>query len=171
MKISSPLLVAFPALLALNPVIGLPQFGIISAITQASSTGLSIGGCKDCTGINKKGYIPDCQSASPDTLADIRRQVDAIPIGTVFSPGQAIACGAINTDICAALCKNTNTPSVTVVAATDGKGTNIGAVLGDLQFIGATTCGTAPLIRTKPDGSTPGPNDLSTGCISVDKIK
>ena len=43
--------------------------------------------------------------------------------------------------------------------------------IADLQNIGAEQCGTAPIIRTSDDPGArityPGPNDVSTRCISI----
>ena len=66
------------------------------------------------------------------------------------------------------LCENT--PEATVTNSTNEHQNNFSDVIGDLIWIGAEQCGTAPLIRTNEDGSTPGPDNLDTGCITVNYV-
>ena len=105
--------------------------------------------------------------------------------------GDQIACGGFDTGplgfpahkapfndnpnvdgICASPCHNT--PDAKVRGSTFGDNNDFADVITDLQNIGATRCGTAPLIRTSDDDEARitylEPNDLSTRYISINYV-
>ncbi|KAL8866899.1 MAG: hypothetical protein Q9174_006010 [Haloplaca sp. 1 TL-2023] len=148
-------------------------------------------------GINKEGSSQCFFQGKVGTLATIKTAINKIAVNTTYFAGDKIACGGYATagvgfpdhnapfndvpnvdGFCASLCKNT--PSAKVRTSTMGNNNDFADVVDDLVNIGATQCGTAPLIRTADDknldGSEgprvtyPGPNLLSTGCISINYV-
>ncbi|KAL8855563.1 MAG: hypothetical protein Q9178_007793 [Gyalolechia marmorata] len=175
--IASSLSVALvTALLTLSPVNGSVIPSSISSIFAREGPG----------GINKDGSIRCFWDAKHGTMPSLKAAINKIKVGTKFVAGEKIACSGYPTrgpwpdhnppfndqnapGFCAFLCED-YTPEWTVGNSTNGNNNLFADVIGDLEYVGAEQCGTAPLVRTWPDGTTPGPDDLSTGCISVNFV-
>ncbi|KAL8913514.1 MAG: hypothetical protein Q9171_001702 [Xanthocarpia ochracea] len=176
--IASSLSVAIiTTLLTLNPVSGSVIPSSISSIFAREGPG----------GINKAGSSQCFWEGRQGTIPALKFAINKIKVGTRFVAGEKIACASYDTagvgfpdhnppfndksasGICAFLCED-YTPEWYVGNSTNGNNNLFADVIGDLEWVGATDCGTAPLIRTGPNGETPGPNDLSTGCISVNYV-
>ncbi|KAL8711935.1 MAG: hypothetical protein Q9220_003631 [cf. Caloplaca sp. 1 TL-2023] len=135
------------------------------------------------SGINKDGSS-QCAFAYVGTIPTLKDAVNKITIGTTFSAGEKIACASFKTlgdnitpepgvfggmpsGICAMLCQNTPSWKVDQPEMrpniNDNNKNSFGDVIGDLEWFGAKTCGTAPLVR---DGT----NSLAGGCIQVDYV-
>ncbi|KAL8998797.1 MAG: hypothetical protein Q9169_002247 [Polycauliona sp. 2 TL-2023] len=124
-------------------------------------------------GINDKGNIK-CEHVGHNNVMDnIQKAVDLIKPGTEYTAGEQIAC---LDDFCASLCDNTpyykveasskNDDEFRNMQQTNGQAhpkTNVGDVIGDLRYINAKVCGTAPIHREEGEGH----NQNSRGCITV----
>lgn len=143
----------------------------LSAISAPSPASLSP---RAVEGINCDGSS-QCKNYK-GKLQEILDKVNQIVVGTVFPQHEQIACAGFDwkpgnpleifkglfpfDGLCVSVCENTE--QVEVGPADNGQSNSIGAVIGDLLWHGCEACGTAPTIR--------GPNQLSTGCISVNYV-
>ncbi|KAL8669756.1 MAG: hypothetical protein Q9168_005671 [Polycauliona sp. 1 TL-2023] len=133
-------------------------------------------------GINDKGSSQYTLKGNTNVMSDIERAVDAIPVGIVYKTGQQIACYRIHAQcgfphcpgICAPICENTAAQTVQKStkdnddewrnALSGDVKTDFGDVIGDLRYIGAKVCGTAPVIRGRDR------NKNEDGCITVNYV-
>ncbi|CAL8578127.1 hypothetical protein XPA_003928 [Xanthoria parietina] len=155
--------VAFATLITLSAVHG-------SAVPASSSIF-----ARKVHGINDRGDSR-CVRYHQDNMERLQKATDLIEPDTVFYRGEKIACASYVTEggaICAFLCDDDNSAFATVKPSNKSddiirngwvgdKKTNFGDIIGDLRYIGAKGCGTAPLNRTI--------NDNDNGCMKVNYV-
>lgn len=169
---SSLLSIAFAALITLTFVHG-------SAIHAASLIS-----ARKVDGINNRGSSK-CGRRDSEHMQQIQTAVDKIEPGTIFCGGEQLACASYDVGIehgaiCAFLCNNAETAVKTIQKSykdddaqrnewSPVNKTTFGDIVGDLRYIGATGCGTAPLIRgVNATEETQNRNDL--GCITINYV-
>ncbi|KAL8992417.1 MAG: hypothetical protein Q9169_007120 [Polycauliona sp. 2 TL-2023] len=159
---------------------------VLATLGTLNSVHGSVISARSVDGINDRGSS-ECRHADANNMELLQTAVDSIQPGTTYRAGEKIACASyyLGRAICAFLCNNDETFVSTCYASekadleqndpdrlrwSPNARTTWGDVIGDLRYIGAKGCGTAPLLRGQdPDNPGKGyPN--SSGCIKVNWV-